>query len=230
MADQTQSWARDELTQLRKQVEKLQDEKQMQRDEVLALKTEAKSYKDELETMNAEVQNLERQIFQDSAITKIGKEVRLRYLEQHRLRMGKGIGKLGHERIKSGDRAAHRGRPVADAFVCLTGLITDHKVYSDLYGLSPETIKQWRDVSEMVAITGFRASLKSEGRLTKEFQMHFERVLEIVKRYPSSADLSTAFSENKTLQQLQDKLQDCYDKIVAANTRGRPDSSSQQSL
>ena len=89
----------------------------------------------------------------------IGKEVRLRYLERYRQRTGKGIGELGYERIKCGDRAAHRGRPVVDALLWLTGLITDREVYPDLYGVIPETVKKWKEVPEVIEITGFYASL-----------------------------------------------------------------------
>jgi hypothetical protein len=62
----------------------------------------------------------------------VGREVRLRYLEHHRQRMGRAIGKQGYERIKDGDRAVHRGRPMVDALLCLTGLMSDHETYRDL--------------------------------------------------------------------------------------------------
>ena len=81
--------------------------------------------------INGKLQSLEEQALQDTSAGNIGKEVRLRYLERHRQRMGRGIVKLGYER---GDRAVHRGRPVVDALLWLTGLITDRKIYPDLYG------------------------------------------------------------------------------------------------
>ena len=217
----------DELAQMKREIEKLETEKLLQRDEIRALKAEAQSYRDELMSLNGKVQRLEDQALQETSAGNIGKEVRLRYLERYRQRMGRGIGKLGYERIKCGDRAAHRGRPVVDALLCLTGLITDREVYQDLYGVNPETMKQWKEVPEMIEITGFRASLQSEGRLTRDFQVLFERLLEVAKTYFSSVDLRATFRENKILQQLQDELQNSYDKIVAVNPRGRQDSSSQ---
>ena len=51
------------------------------------------------------------------------------------------IGNLDYERIKCRDRAAHRGRPVVDVLLCLTGLITDREVYPDLYEVNPGTMK-----------------------------------------------------------------------------------------
>ena len=141
--------------------------------------------------------------------------------------MGRGIGKLGYDRIKRGDRAAQRGRPVVDALLCLTGLVKDREVYPDLYGVYPETMENLKDIPEMVEVTGFRASLQSEGRLTKDFQVLFERLLEVAKTYSSSMDLRAGFRDNKTLQQLQDDMQICYDKIVAANLRVRQDPSPQ---
>lgn len=210
-----------ELAQMRRQIEKLETEKLLQRDEIRALKAEARSFQDELSSLAGRVQSLEAQALQEKPAKNIGKEVRLRFLERHRQRMGRGIGLLGRERIKCGDRAAHRGRPVVDALLCLTDLISDREVYPDLYGVSPEIMRKWEDVPEMVAITGFRASLQSEGRLTKDFQVRFERLLELAKISSSSMELNAAFRENKTLQRLQDELQNCYDKIVAANPRGR---------
>ena len=217
----------DELAQMRREIEKLETEKLLQGDEIRALKAEARSYQDELRSLNGKVQSLEEQALQETLAGNIGKEVRLRYLERHRQRMRRGIDKLGYERIKRGDRAAHRGRPVVDALLCLTGIITDREVYPNLYGVSPETLNKWKDVAEMVQVTGFRASLQSEGTLTTDFQVPFERLLEVVKTYLSSTELRAAFRENKTLQQLHDELQNSYDKIVAANPRGRQDSSSQ---
>ncbi|CAF9938535.1 hypothetical protein IMSHALPRED_000836 [Imshaugia aleurites] len=217
----------DELARTRREIEKLETEKQLQGDEIRALRAETRSYQDELRSLNSKVQSLEEQALQEAPAGDIGKEVRLRYLEGHRQRMGKGIGNLSKERIKCGDRAAHRGRPVADALLCLTGLFKDREVYPDLYGVSPETMKQWKDVPEMIEMTGYRASLQSEGRLTRDFQVPFGRLLEVAKTYSSSIELGAAFGENKILQQLQDELQSCYDRIVNANPRGRQDSSPQ---
>ena len=217
-----------ELAQMRGEIEKLETEKLLQRDEIRALKVEARSYQDELSSLNGKVQSLEEQALQEAPATNIGKEVRLRYLEKHRQRMGKNIGKLGYDRIKRGDRAAHRGRPVVDALLCLTNQITDRVVYPDLYGVDPATMKLWKDVPEMVEVTSFRASLQSEGRLTKDFQVLFERLLESAKTFSSSMELKAAFKDNKNLQQLQDELQNCYDKIVAANLRGQQTPSPQR--
>lgn len=169
-----------------------------------------------MSSLNRAVQDLKVQAFQETPARIIGTEVRL---ECHRQRMGKAIGKVGYERIKCGDRAAHRGRPVVDALLCLTGLVRDHDVYADLYGVSPGAMKEWMDVPEMVEMTGFRASLQSEGRLTLEFQAHFERVLEVAAAYPTSIELRAAFKGIKSLQQHHNQLQDYYDKIVAANQR-----------
>ncbi|KAL9043257.1 MAG: hypothetical protein Q9214_003551 [Letrouitia sp. 1 TL-2023] len=208
-----------ELEQMRKKIEKLEMEKLLQGDEIQSLKAETRSYLDELELLSSKVQILEDEPLQETGT--IGKEVRLRYLEKHRQRRGSDIGQVGLERIKCGDRAAHRGRPVVDALLCLDELITDHEVYLDLYGLSPKTMKRWKDVPEMVEITGFRASLQSEGRLTTDFQGRFERMLQISKFYSSSTELREAFKETKILQQLQHELQNCYDSIAAANRHRR---------
>lgn len=214
---------------MKREIDKLQTEKLLQGDEIRALKTEAQSYQDELKLLNSKVKSLEAQALQETLAGDIGKQVRLRYLERHRQRMGKGIGHLGYDRIKRGDRAAHRGRPVVDAMLCLTGVMTDREVYKNLYGVDPEIMRECKDVPEVVEITSFRASLQSEGRLTTEFQVLFERLIKKATTYASPMQLRTAFSEDRAVQQLQVDLQYCYDKIVAANPRGQQNSPSQNS-
>lgn len=213
-----------ELSRLRREVDKLRAEKLLQGDEIRALKTETRSYQDELQSLNSKSKENEAQALQETLAGDIGRQVRLRYLEQHRKRMGKGIGKVGHERIKCGDRAAHRGRPAVDAMLCLTGVMTDPEVYKDLYGVDPEIMRQCKDVPEVVEITSFRASLQSEGKLTKEFQVLFERLIQKAMTYRFPSQLTAAFKEDKAVQQLHVALQGCYDKIVAANPRGRQNS------
>ena len=176
-------------------VSRLEMDNLAQRDEICALKAAARSYEEEISSLHQKIQDVEAQALQDRLTTNVGREVRLRYLERHRLRMGRSIGKLGHDRIKCGDRAAHRGRPVVDAILCLTGSIRDHGAYIDLYGVIPAAAKEMMDVSEMVELTGFRASLQSEGRLTHVFQSLFERLLEIAASYPSPSKLKMAFKE-----------------------------------
>ena len=244
-----------ERNQLREEVEKLKLEMQLQRDEIKSLKSEARSYQDELRQLQSEVATMQkealqarsyqdeleklqsetptmkRQAQQETLAAEIGKQVRLRYLEQHRYRMKRGIGKVGHERIKCGDRAAHRGRPVIDALICLTGLMTDPKVYEDLYGVTPEQMHHLKDVPDIIDIASFHASLQSEGRMTNDFKALFNRLSEKAKRYLTPMQLREAFkegSQDKILHQLQAELQDRYDKIVATNPRGQQRSSSSQ--
>ena len=61
----------------------------------------------------------------------------------------------------------------------------------------------------------------------RDFQVPFKRFLKVAKTYLSSMELRVVFRDNRTLQQLQGELQNCFDKIIAANPRGRQDSSSQ---
>lgn len=218
-----------ERIQLRREVEKLNTELQQQKDEIKALKNEARSYQDEMRRLQSEVQSIEQQAMQEDLAGEIGKQVRLRYLEQHRQRMGRGIGQVSRERIRSGDRAAHRGRPVIDALLCLTGLMTDPKVYEDLYGVTPKQMLHFKDVPNIVEISSFHASLQSEGRMTNEFKAVFKRLSELARTYASPMELREAFkegSQDKVLPRLQADLQDRYDKIVAANPRGQQRSSS----
>jgi len=187
------------------------------RDEVSSLKAEARAYCEEVASLSRRLQTLESQALQNEAALTVGREVRLRYLERYRQRMGRTIGKHGYDRIKAGDRAAHRGRPITDAIICLTGLMQDHEAYKDLYGVAPGEMREKMDVPEMVAVTGFRASLRSEGKMTDQFQRLFERLLEVARKYESPTELKRGFKDDKVLQQCHDGLQDCYDKVVAEN-------------
>lgn len=210
----------DELVQITKQLELLKMDNLLQRDEILALKASARSHQDEISSLNHQIQIMRTQVLQDTPARNIGQQVRLRYLERHRQRMGRSIGKQGYDRIKCGDRAAHRGRPVVDAILCLSGLMVDQGVYVDLYGVSPAVAKgRMHAVPEMVEVMGFRASLMSEGRLTPEFQNLFRQLIEVGDRYSTGVELERAFREDKVLQQCHNQLQDCYDKIIAAGLR-----------
>jgi chromosome segregation ATPase len=117
-----------EITRLHKEIERLKLSITHLGDEVLSLKGEARSYREEVASLNCRLQMLESQALKDTPALIVGREVRLRYLEHHRQRMGRSISKQGHECIKAGDRAAHRGRPVVDAMLCLMELMRDHEV------------------------------------------------------------------------------------------------------
>ncbi|MCJ1244318.1 hypothetical protein MMC30_001516, partial [Trapelia coarctata] len=143
---------------------------------------------------------------------------RLRYLEKHRQRTGQRLSPLSYARIKAGDRAAHRGRPVVDALLCAAGEVDKAGVvFEDLYGVKLEKMEEWREVPEMVECFGYRASLVGEGRLTEEFQGVFERLVEAAEGVEGG--LRGAFGERKSLQRLQGLLQDCYDRIVVESKR-----------
>jgi DNA repair exonuclease SbcCD ATPase subunit len=66
------------------------------RDQVSLIKAEARSYCDEITSLNRRLQTLESQALQDTPALIVGREVRLRYLEHHRQRMGHAI-KQGYD-------------------------------------------------------------------------------------------------------------------------------------
>ena len=217
-----------EIARMNRVSERLRTDKQDLSDEIRALKSKVSSYEAELESLKGKVQTLEAQGLQETVAGEIGKQVRLRYLECYRRRMGKAIGNFGYDRIKRGDRAAHRGRPVADALLCLMGEMKDPDVYKDLYGVDPELMRHCKDVPGVVEIAGFRASLQSEGRLTKEFQTLFDRMIKVARNYASPTELKAAFTQNKAIQQLEDEIKGCYDGIVNTDPRGQRKSPSQE--
>ena len=225
MNSQEASDLREELARAKQRIKELEIESQKQKDQILALKDSAESHEKTLQSLNTQIDTLTSQAIQDAPFKTIGEEVRLRFLENHRRKMNRNIGAVGKDRIKRGDRAAHRGRPVPDALLCLSGLITDHEVYQDLYGVSAEIVKECRDVPEVIEVAGFRGSLQSEGWMTGEFQANYQRLLGLARRYRLlglarryrlPVELSAAFRGDMTLQRLQGALQDEFDRVWAA--------------
>jgi hypothetical protein len=97
----------------------------------------------------------------------------MRYLESYRRCMGLPPSDGGNDAIKSGDRAAHRGRPLVDAWLYETGQRNDAGVYKNLYGISFSLLIKWRDIPEVVEVCGFHASLKSDSTMMPRFQSLF---------------------------------------------------------
>ena len=207
----------DQIKNMKQEMKKAEQDKILRLDEKLALKAEARSYQEEILKLKSKVHDLKQKNLRDTPAKNIGKEVRIRYLERHRQKMGRPIGKAGYDRIKSGDRAAHRGKPVVDAWLYETHQVSDQDVYKDLYGIAPGTMQEWKDIPGCVEISGFHASLQSEGKLSSKFQCLFNQFLEAATAYSSPTELRIAFTEDKLLQRKQDELQDCYDEIIAAN-------------
>ncbi|EIN09039.1 hypothetical protein PUNSTDRAFT_134213 [Punctularia strigosozonata HHB-11173 SS5] len=175
-------------------------------------------------TDKSRVEALESQAARDAPFVAVGREVRLRYLEVHRQRrMRRRIGIEGEQRIKAGDRAAHRGRPVADAALCLPGVPDADanpsqlkETYEDLYGVGADEMRRrLQDVPEVVAAAGFHASLQSAGRKTTEFDKRFGEVMRLVGKHRDVVQLKIAFGENAALIRAHDDLQDCFDRIIA---------------
>lgn len=145
----------DRLARTTKAVEQLEMDKLLQRDEICALKAQARSYQSEISLLSRRVQEMEAQARQDAPVTNVGRQVRLRYLELHRQRMGRPREEVDYDRIKCGNRAAHRGRPVVDALLCLTDSVHYDEVYIDLYGITPLVMKEMMDVPEVVEVSDF---------------------------------------------------------------------------
>jgi len=204
------------IEELQARVANMEQEMELKRDEICSLRAEVKSYYEELATLNSKFEELKKKS-RSSLLTDIGKEVRMRYLENHRRKMRGSLGRADYSHIKSGDRAAHRGRPLVDAYLYETHQRSDPEVYKDLYGIPPTTMQRWKSVEEIVKICGFRASLRSEDRLSSRFQDLFDELLRIAESYSSPAELRAALEGEKMLQQKLAGLEVCYDEIDKAN-------------
>lgn len=195
-------------------------------DEIRELRRKLRSSEAQAQQLQERVDKLETDVQEHAAAFEIGKEVRLRYLENYRRRTlvgtGRGIGSLAFQRIKSGDRAAHRGRPVVDSWLCISGEFPHEAVFRDLYGLTAEGVEAWAEVSEMIAATGFRGSLQSEGWLTPVFQETFQKLVDLALPYPSPIRLKEAFVTNRKLASTFQDLQDCYDHIISIRRQSTP--------
>ena len=82
-------------------------------------------------------------------------------------------------------------------------------------------MQEWKDIPGIVEISGFRATLHSEGALSNRFRTLFDQFLTSVKNYRTPAELRVAFIEGTTLQHKQNELQVCFDEIIATNMNRR---------
>lgn len=103
---------------------------------------------------------------------------------------------------------------MVDSWLCLSGEFPHETVFLDLYGVTAEGIQMWEEVPEIMAATGFRASLQSEGWVTPEFQGIFQKLLDLALPYPSASELKESFGTNNNIAHKFQDLQDCYDRII----------------
>lgn len=161
--------------------------------EVTALRNEVKQLNDGLrattdrtKSLQSRVEELEAEIQEDAPITEVGREVRLRVVEKYRLRLHQRIGDRGHKRIKTGDRAAHRGRAIADARLYRSGDMSHDEAYRRLYGFKLEAVLVFQDVPEVADVAGYHDSLESEGWLEPKFREPFQESLKLLVVVSSS--------------------------------------------
>jgi len=209
----------DDIARLKKQISSLQSQLEHQTDELLSLRATTRSLTTTITSLQTSLTTLTTQLSHHAPLLAIARAVRLRYLEKHRQRTRQHLSPLSYSRIKAGDRAAHRGRPVVDAILCAEGEIEKGgEVFRELYGVPLEKMEAWGGVGEMVEVLGFRGSLVSEGRLTEEFEGLLGRLVEETEGVKGERGLKRGFEEG-VLGALQGQLQDCYDRIVAESKR-----------
>ena len=191
------------------------------------------SAEDKVYRQDLELQKLQGQASQEEAIKAIGREVRLRFLENHRrCHLNRRRDAQSNERMKAGNRAAHRGRPVPDAYLCVTGAV-EPDVYEDLYGVSPEDMaprdakgkhkgKGWCEVPDMADLVGFRGSLCSEGKLSSDFKDEFKALLRAAHLYDTPAALKNGFQRgDRELTHPQERMTRIFDDVVSKQEFGK---------
>lgn len=192
------------------------------RDEVRSLKADARSKEDTIKILEQKIRSLKDDIgalgqklpLEDQA-AQIGKEVRMRYLEEHRRRMGLKL-QTGH--IKAGNRAAHRGRPLVDALLYQSGERHDVNVYADLYGVEPKFVLHFKDIDEIIKVCGFYGTLKSDGQMQSKFEDTFRGLLDDVKNAGNLEKVKAEFKGGSLLSRKHQALEDCFDEIITANS------------
>lgn len=199
------------------------------RDEVRSLKADKISKEDTINLLEQRIRYLEIDIRSKEEslnvlkqkypsteqAVRIGKEVRMRYLEDHRRRMGLKNVQLGL--IKAGNRAAHRGRPLVDALLYESGERHDINVYADLYGVEPKFILMFQDVDEIITACGFHGTLKSDGQMQPKFEVAFRGILEDVKNRDDLEVVKVEFEGSSLLSRKYHALEACFDEIISAN-------------
>jgi hypothetical protein len=79
------------------------------RDELQSFKVDARLKKRDLDAAHHTIRALEQKALLGEQAARIGKEIRMRYLEEHRLRMNLKVTANRSRSDKTGHRAAHRG-------------------------------------------------------------------------------------------------------------------------
>ena len=175
---------------------------------------EAEEIKWQAEVEDSEVERLKRKAKASDPITTIGRDVRRRYMEHCLEKRGRHIGQRGVEWIKSGDRAAHRGQPIADAMLCANDYERNKEIYMPIYGVPAKIMLAWRHVPKIVEVAEFRASMLADGKLSAEFKEDFERLVERVGLSTRARELEAKFQAPE-INQLYKKLGYCHRRYLA---------------
>ena len=147
-----------------------------------------------------------------SSLEDIGIKVRMRFLDQYRIYRKKEH--IPRDMIKKGDRAAHRGRPLEDAWLYENRRRSDLKTYEGLYGISTYKVREWAHVHEIVEICGFHGSLQSAGLMTDEFRVLFSDICSVGYMCDTAKGFQRAFESDRRLQNNHDELRRCFDRIA----------------
>ncbi|PVH92900.1 hypothetical protein DM02DRAFT_259815 [Periconia macrospinosa] len=207
------------------------------RDEMRSVKADARSKEDTIRDLEQQIQSLktdlkskddilralEQKVPLEVQAAKIGKDVRMRYLEEHRRRMGSK--NIQHGRFKAGNHAAHRGRALVDALLYQSGERHDVNIYADLYGVEPKFVLQFQDIHEIITVCGFHGTLKSDGQMQSKFEDTFKGLVDYVKKADNAEKVKAEFKGSSLLSRKHQALEACFDEIIAADSpryRGRP--------
>jgi len=160
----------------------------------------------------------------------------MRHLDRYRCQQ---MGLKGHGDIQIGNRAAHRGRALADAILYQTGKRADTDVFEDIYGVDPFYLLKLKHIEDFVTACGFHGSLKYEKLMKSGFENAFTEFLDEVKQAGSPEKVEAGFKKGSSLLSLHyASLEYIYDKtrndkpastlVTAPNSPGQQAASYQQ--
>ena len=174
-------------------------------DEIRSLKNRCQSYENELMASGSQSREYK------TPLEEIGIKVRMRFLDQYRAYRKKEH--IPRDMIKEGDRAAHRGRPLEDAWLYESSRRSDLETYKDLYGIPIHKVREWARVHEIVESCGFHGSLQNSGLMTSEFRVLFSEICTVGYMCITAEGFQKAFESDRRLQNNYDELQRCFDRI-----------------
>ena len=110
------------------------------REEWRAIKSKLNRHSTKLEAQDQEIITLKAQVHHLSIRAEGYNAIRSRFIDTYKRDFKDRYDLRGSKTIRDGDKAAHHGDSIADAYLFQEGKRNDNSIYRELYGLDPSQI------------------------------------------------------------------------------------------